>query len=110
MAAVLPTCCAANQPTREASSFSPIATCNGAIRDERWKLIRYSQVNITQLFRPGARSRRDAQSGGHPSQAGRIEKMLAALQQDQEHYGDHCPLIVKHPERPALDAAGQVKG
>jgi arylsulfatase A-like enzyme len=71
-----------------------------AIRDDRWKLIRYPQVNITQLFDLKNDPDEMHNLAADPKQAGRVEAMMAELRKDQEHYGDHCPLVVEHPKDP----------
>ncbi|HWC90738.1 MAG TPA: sulfatase-like hydrolase/transferase, partial [Pirellulales bacterium] len=71
-----------------------------AVRDERWKLIRYPQVNVTQLFDLQNDPDEMHNLAAEPSQAGRVEKMLADLRKEQQHYGDTCPLVVEHPKDP----------
>jgi arylsulfatase A-like enzyme len=69
-----------------------------AVRNDRWKLIRYPQVNVTQLF--------DLQSDPHelknlanePEYADKVEEMLALLTKAQKQYGDACPLTVANPK------------
>ena len=64
-----------------------------AVRDDRWKLIRYPRIGHTQLF--------DLQSDPHemhdlardPDQARRVESMLALLRRWQQETGDKQPLI-----------------
>ncbi len=73
-----------------------------AYRDERWKLIRYPQVNVTQLFD----LRRDPfelrNLADDPSQRERIARMTARLQGLQKHYGDSLPLTVEKPQPAAF--------
>ena len=74
-----------------------------AVRDSRYKLLRYPQVNITQLF--------DLQSDPHeltnladkPEQAERIKSLTADLQRWQKSLGDTTPLVVTNPQSPAWD-------
>jgi arylsulfatase A-like enzyme len=69
-----------------------------AIRDERWKLIRYPQVNVTQLFdlRDDPDETRDL--AGDPAHANRVEQMLMRLRAEQKKYGDDQPLTVADPK------------
>lgn len=68
-----------------------------AVRDDRWKLIRYPQINKTQLFD----LRRDPDEihnlADDRSQAGRIERMMAGLQECQEKLADSAPLTSANP-------------
>jgi arylsulfatase A-like enzyme len=63
-----------------------------AVTDGRWKLIRYPQVNVTQLF--------DLQSDPHemqdlatrPEHAGKLKELLVRLSAEQAVHGDTLPL------------------
>lgn len=78
-----------------------------AVRDSRWKLIRYPQVNVTQLF--------DLQSDPHeitsladkPEQAERIKSLTAQMQRWQKELGDTAPLVVANPQSPQWDPANR---
>jgi len=69
-----------------------------AVTGGRWKLIRYPQVNVTQLF--------DLQSDPHemtdlsakPEHAAKVEEMLTALRREQEAHGDKMPLEIANPK------------
>jgi len=69
-----------------------------AFRDERWKLIRYPQVNVTQLFdlQTDPDEMRDLSSD--PAHADRTSRMLSALSSAQKHYGDDQPLTIPNPK------------
>lgn len=71
-----------------------------AFRDERWKLIRYPQVNVTQLFDLQADPEEMQNLGGEPAQKERVASMLARLSKLQQHFTDDLPLTVLNP-RPA---------
>jgi hypothetical protein len=72
-----------------------------AVRDQRWKLIRYPLVNQTQLF--------DLQTDPHelrnlatqPESADKIAELTALLQNEMRIYGDAAPLEVTAPISPA---------
>jgi arylsulfatase A-like enzyme len=74
-----------------------------AIRDRRYKLIRYPQVNVTQLF--------DLQEDPHeltsladkPEQSDRIKSLTAELARWQKDLGDKSPIFVDNPQDPAWD-------
>jgi arylsulfatase A-like enzyme len=76
----------------------------GAYRDvqrsictERWKLIRYIQINKTQLFdlKEDPDERNDL--SGDPKQATRVKELTALLEQQQKGLGDKQPLTTDRP-------------
>ncbi len=69
-----------------------------AIRDERWKLIRYPQVNVTQLFDLQADPDEMHNLADDPAQRGRMKTMLARLAELQPMWGDTAPLTVPNPK------------
>ncbi len=78
--------------------FTAYKNVQRAVRTDRWKLIRYPQVDQTQLF--------DLQTDPHelknlaaaPEYADRVKEMLALLARAQEQYGDTCPLTLANPK------------
>jgi arylsulfatase A-like enzyme len=83
--------------TRE-SLFFAYGDVQRAIRDERWKLIRYPHVNVTQLFDletdPDERNDLAGDAASNP----RIEQLLARLRDWQQQLGDTAPLTVASPK------------
>lgn len=69
-----------------------------AIRDERWKLIRYPQVNVTQLFDLQADPDEMHNLADEPTQRERAKTMLARLAELQPVWGDAAPLTVPNPK------------
>lgn len=69
-----------------------------AIRDDRWKLIRYPQVNVTQLFDLQHDPDELHNLAAEPAQAGRVRDMLTRLKSLQQHFGDDLPLTVENPQ------------
>ena len=69
-----------------------------AIRDERWKLIRYPQVNVTQLFDLQSDSDEMHNLADDPAQRERVQAMLARLTELQPTWGDTAPLTVANPK------------
>lgn len=69
-----------------------------AIRDERWKLIRYPQVNVTQLFDLQADPDEMHNLADQPAQGERVQSMLARLAKVQPTWGDTAPLTVSNPK------------
>jgi arylsulfatase A-like enzyme len=73
-------------------------TFQRAVRDQRWKLIRFPEIDRTQLF--------DLQHDPHetndlaalPENATRVEQLTALLEQQQGEFGDVAPLRVDSPK------------
>ncbi len=68
-----------------------------AIRDERWKLIRYPQIDKTQLFDLQADPFETSDLAARPEQAARVQEMLAKLGQQLTASGDKGSLTVSKP-------------
>lgn len=104
-------------PTSEGLDFSPTLRDSGqparrslifayqnvqrALREDRYKLIRYPQVDRTQLFDlvndPDERTDLSAQ----PEHAARVTAMTSALAAELKHLGDTLPLTVATPQAAA---------
>ncbi len=69
-----------------------------AFRDERWKLIRYPQVNVTQLFDLQTDSDERHNLADEPAQKERVAEMLTRLIKRQQHYNDDLLLTVRNPK------------
>jgi len=71
-----------------------------SIRDDRWKLIRYPQINLTQLFD----LENDPNELHNLAQDGRnsrkIKEMMSLLKSAQKEFDDSCPLTSAHPADP----------
>ncbi len=73
-----------------------------AVRDERWKLIRYPHINKTQLFdlREDPNEMRDLSED--PTQVQRVESLFARLGDWQKELGDTAPLTSPNPQNPTF--------
>ena len=69
-----------------------------AIRDERWKLIRYPQVNVTQLFDLQADPDEMRNLAADPAHRERVQTMLAQLAKSQPTWGDTASLTIPNPK------------
>ena len=69
-----------------------------AIRDERWKVIRYPQVNVTQLFDLQADPDEMHNLAADPAQRERVQTMLALLAKSQPTWGDTASLSIPNPK------------
>jgi len=69
-----------------------------AIRDDRWKLIRYPQVNVTQLFDLRRDPDETRNLANDPAQARHVKRLLARLAAQQKHFADEQLLTVPNPK------------
>jgi arylsulfatase A-like enzyme len=74
-----------------------------AVRDTRYKLIRYPQVNVTQLFDLQTDPDELTNLADKPEQAARIKSLTTEMQRWQQSLGDTTPLIVAQPQSPNWD-------
>lgn len=82
-------------------AFTAYRDVQRAIRSDRWKLIRYPQIDKTQLF--------DLQNDPHemddlsakPESADRVKELTTLLKTAQAEYNDVCPLNVANPHAAA---------
>jgi arylsulfatase A-like enzyme len=77
-------------------------TVQRAYRDRRWKLIRYPQVDVTQLFDLQRDPDELRNLSGDPSQAARVRQLTGRLAELQKRFGDDLPLRVEKPLPPAF--------
>jgi arylsulfatase A-like enzyme len=78
-------------------AFTAYRQCQRAVRDERWKVIRYPLVNKTQLFDLEKDPHELRDLAEQPEHAGKLKAMLALLAAQQSFYGDEAPLTVANP-------------
>jgi arylsulfatase A-like enzyme len=69
-----------------------------AVRDDRWKLIRYPQIDKTQLFDLQTDPHETTNLADRPEQAARVAALLALLAKEQQQHGDTAPLRVPRPK------------
>ncbi|MEX2264834.1 MAG: sulfatase-like hydrolase/transferase [Bryobacteraceae bacterium] len=84
------------------SLFTAYREVQRSVRDDRWKMIRYPQINRTQLFdlRSDPDERNDL--GGRQDQQERIERLTALMREWQRNLGDTTPLTTESPRDPAF--------
>jgi arylsulfatase A-like enzyme len=68
-----------------------------AVRDARWKLIRYPAVNVTQLFDLQSDPDETRNLAADPAQRARVAHLMRRLTELQKHYGDALPLTIANP-------------
>ncbi len=69
-----------------------------AVRDDRWKLIRYPLIDRTQLFDLQADLQETTNLAGEPAHAAQIAKLTALLEKEMQRDGDTAPLTVSNPQ------------
>ncbi len=69
-----------------------------SIRDDRWKLIRYPQVDRTQLFDLQSDPHEKNDLAGKPDAAAKTAELTARLQDALKKYDDQCPLTIPNPK------------
>jgi arylsulfatase A-like enzyme len=84
-------------PARPALMFA-YRNVQRALRDERWKLIRYPQVDRTQLFDLVADPFETKNLAADPAQAERVAKLTERLNAEMRRNGDTLALTVAHPQ------------
>ncbi len=69
-----------------------------SVRDDAWKLIRYPEIDRTQLFNLAADPRETQNLADDPAQSDRVASMMALLGREQKRVGDPIPLTVPEPK------------
>ncbi len=69
-----------------------------SIRDERWKLIRFPQINRTQLFDLVSDPHETRDLSGDPKNAAVIERLMGKMADEQKRYDDRQPLTADQPK------------
>ncbi len=78
--------------------YTAYRDCQRAVRDDRWKLIRYPLVDRTQLFDLSADPHELNNLAEEPAQAARVAAMTETLQAEMHRYADNFPLKVANPK------------
>ncbi len=74
------------------SAFTAYKDVQRAVRDERWKLIRYPKVKVTQLFDLNNDPHEMNNLAEDPAHAAKVDEMMALLRQWQRELRDNTPL------------------
>lgn len=81
-----------------------------AVRDDRWKLIRYPRIGLTQLFDLARDPDEMHDRSADPEQGPRIARMLDLMRDWQHRLGDEAPLSYASPRDPRFVPPGLEKG
>lgn len=101
------------QPARNRLMFA-YKNVQRAVRDDRWKLIRYPQVDRTQLFDLQTDPHETKNLAGKPALAAKVAELTALLEGEMKRFGDTATLKVADPKPaqwspPAPGAKGKGK-
>lgn len=91
------------EPSVRDTVFLAYRDVQRAVRQGEWKLIRYPQVDVTQLFHVADDPHELRDLASDPHSARRVEVLLEALAEQQRLWGDTQPLRVPNPRPAAVD-------
>lgn len=78
--------------------YTGYRNCQRAIRNDRWKLIRYPLVNRTQLFDLSVDPHELNDLSENPDQKEKAVEMTNLLEKEMANYADKVPLTVANPK------------
>ncbi len=88
------------------SAYTAFGDVMRAVRDRRWKLIRYPHINRTQLFDLENDPQEMNDLSADATQGGRIESLMELLSQWQQELDDPLPLTTDTPQVEEIDLTG----
>ncbi len=78
--------------------YTAYRNCQRAVRDDRWKLIRYPLIDKVQLFDLVADPHEMHNLAEMPEHAAQVATMTRLLEKEMNSYGDHAPLTIRNPK------------
>jgi arylsulfatase A-like enzyme len=95
-----------SQQSLRETLFTSLGRHQRAIRDDRWKLIRYPEIDHLQLFDLQADPDERENLAARPEHAGTISRLRRSLGQWQEYVGDDVPWTAKKVRDKEIDLTG----
>ena len=89
------------------SVFLPFRDVQRAVRDERWKLIRYPKINHTLLFDLSNDPEETRDLAAAPEHKAPVERLLGLMKEWQAKVGDKAPLETDDPKPKEMDLTGR---
>jgi arylsulfatase A-like enzyme len=89
------------------SVFLAFLKIQRAVRDSRYKLIAYPQIDYLQLFDLREDPHEMRNLAGDPDEAERIRKLLALMKEWQQRFGDEVSLPTRSKEPEKIDLTGR---
>lgn len=93
------------KPAQREVMFTAYRDVQRAVRQGPWKLIRYPQINKSQLFNLESDPDEVKNLADDPAQAVRVKELLELLAKQQALNGDKLPLTSANPKPAAVDAS-----
>jgi len=78
--------------------YTAYRNCQRAVRNDRWKLIRYPQVDKTQLFDLQNDPHELINLAGLAENEENVREMMRLLKGEMKNFGDDCPLQIPNPQ------------
>ena len=89
------------------SIFTTFRDLMKAVRDDRWKLIRYPRIDHLQLFDLQSDPHETTNLASEPAHARRVDDLTARMREWQRQVGDGDPLSVADPMPMEIDLTGR---
>jgi arylsulfatase A-like enzyme len=88
------------EPSRAARPHLMFAYKNAqrAVRNDRWKLIRFPLIDRTLLFDLQTDPQETTNLADHPEHADKVAELRVLLEEEQLAFGDSAPLTVADPQ------------
>ncbi|NQV35727.1 MAG: sulfatase-like hydrolase/transferase [Phycisphaeraceae bacterium] len=94
---LLPIICGKEKVSRE-YLYLAYKDTQRAVRGQKWKLIRYPQINVSQLFDLESDPLETNDLSAKQEHKATLDKMFKVMESQQKHYGDTVPLTSADPK------------
>ena len=90
--------------------FNQYKDVQRSIRDDRWKLIRYPKINVTQLFDLKTDPNELNNLADEPNHSRKVNELMTMLKKAQKQFDDPCPLTSATPRDSAWSPDSKQQG